>query len=382
MLFIGYWLMFAAEFSVIRFYRGEDGRWVASTTEQPQLWLSLAVLTITLVSLVGAVGFVISLWRQRGQTQRLWGDHDLTGNDVLHMVAWMHVFQTGTLLIYGLILEGTLFSEGTIGGAFESAMFQLFLLVLIPVWFRGRLPEIGMRRPVRMGRMILTLLIMFILIAKVLDVAITNPLADWLGLSLSSEREQQIEKEIVQAKQTDMLAAATSFLVIGILVPIAEELLFRGVIQTYLVRRMGAVAGIILSSLWFALLHIDLALFVPLFVIGLVQPAAATPIHPPSIVQGDAVFYSFLHELFDEIFIGIKVAHGAGTGEYLPLLVDIGQQPVQPLLGHAFVFTLNHRAKIQLFELRSSACICRFYHVQLRPKTIADFHFATSASDP
>ncbi|KQL46972.1 metal-dependent membrane protease [Brevibacillus choshinensis] len=269
MLFIGYWLMFAAEFSIIRFYRGEDGRWVASTTEQPQMWLSLVVLTITILSLVGTIGFVISLWKQRRQTRLYWGDHDLNGNDVLHMVAWMHVFQTCTLLFYGLILEGTLFSEGTIGGAFESASFQLFLLMLIPFWFRGRVAEIGVCRPARLGQMIITLLIMFFLIAKVLDVAITNPLADWLGLSLSSEREQQIEKEIVQAKQTDMIAATSSFLVIGILVPIAEELLFRGVLQTYLVRRVGAVVGIILSSLWFALLHIDLALFVPLFVIGL-----------------------------------------------------------------------------------------------------------------
>ncbi|WP_301173245.1 CPBP family intramembrane glutamic endopeptidase [Brevibacillus nitrificans] len=269
MLFIGYWLMFAAEFSVIRFYRGEDGRWVASTMEQPPMWLSLTVLIITALSLIGAMGFVLSVWKQSRLSLWHWGDHDLTGNDVLHMVAWMHVFQTCTLLLYGLILEGTLFTEGTIGGAFESASFQVFLLTVIPLWFRGRLGEIGVRRPAQLGRMLITLLILFLFIAKVLDVAITNPLSDWLGLSLSSEREQQIEKEIVQAKQTDMLAAAASFLVIGIMVPIAEEILFRGVIQTYLVRRVGAVIGIVLSSLWFALLHIDLALFVPLFVIGL-----------------------------------------------------------------------------------------------------------------
>lgn len=268
MLFVCYWIMFAAEFSVIRFSQGADGRWVATTTEQPQMWLSLLVLSVTLLSVGGAVGFISGMWKQQRQTEWLWG-HELTGNDVLHIVAWLQVFQTCTLLLYGLFLENSLYTEGTIGGAFESASFQLFLLLLIPLWFRGRMGEIGVCRPVRLGRMIITLLVMFILIAKVLDVAVTNPVAEWFGLSLESEREQQIEKEIVQAKETNMLAAVTSLLVIGGLVPLAEEILFRGVLQTYLVRRVGAVAGITLSSFWFALLHVDVALFAPLFAIGL-----------------------------------------------------------------------------------------------------------------
>ncbi|MGG1657864.1 CPBP family intramembrane glutamic endopeptidase [Brevibacillus sp. NRS-1366] len=269
MLFVGYWLMFAAEFSMVRFHLGEDGRWVASTTDQPQVWVSLLVFAVVAVSLVGAIGFLIALWRERKQTSCLWAKRDLSGNDVLHIVAWMHVFQTGMLIVYGFFLEGTFFSRGTILGTLESASFQLFLLLMVPLWFRGRMEEIGVKRPVRLGRMIIMLLVLFFLIAKVLDVAVTNPIADWFGLSLSSEREQQIEKEILQAKDTDMLAALASFVVIGILVPIAEEVLFRGVVQTYLVRRLGAMIGIVISSLWFALLHIDVALFVPLFVIGL-----------------------------------------------------------------------------------------------------------------
>ncbi|TGU59385.1 CPBP family intramembrane metalloprotease, partial [Mesorhizobium sp. M00.F.Ca.ET.186.01.1.1] len=116
-------------------------------------------------------------------------------------------------------------------------VFQLFLLFLFPLCFRGRLGEIGVRRPVRIKQMLVLLLLLFLLIALLLDVVVTNPIADWFGLSLSSEREQQIEKEIVTAKDTDMLAAVASLVVIGIMVPIAEEILFRGVIQTYLVRR-------------------------------------------------------------------------------------------------------------------------------------------------
>lgn len=268
-LFIGYWVMFAAELSMIRFHKGEDGKWVASTVGQPEVWVGLLVFAVTILSLIATIGFVVSLQRERRHTYWLWGNHELTGNDVLHMVAWLHVFQTGVLLLYGLILDGPVFSTGTIGGVLESAIFQLFLLIVIPLWFRGRLGEIGVCRPVRLGWMLLMLAVLFLLIALVLDAVVTNPIADWFGLSLSSEREQQIEKEIVQAKETNILAALTSLLVIGILVPIAEELLFRGVIQTYLVQRIGPIVGILLSSLWFGLLHMDIALFAPLFVIGL-----------------------------------------------------------------------------------------------------------------
>ncbi|MGG4460272.1 CPBP family intramembrane glutamic endopeptidase [Brevibacillus porteri] len=270
MLFIGYWLMFAAELSMIRFHKGEDGKWVATTIGQPEVWLGLLAFAVTVFSFIATVGFIVSLLRERRQkTSWLWQYDELTGNDVLHIVAWLHVFQTGVLLLYGFLLEGTFFSTGTIGGILESAIFQLFLLILIPLWFRGRLGEIGVRRPVRLGRMLLMLAALFLLIALVLDAVVTNPIADWFGLSLSSEREQLIEKEIVQAKETDILAALTSLLVIGILVPIAEEILFRGVIQTYLVRRIGPIMGIFLSSFWFGLLHMDIALFAPLFVIGL-----------------------------------------------------------------------------------------------------------------
>ncbi|TGV22093.1 CPBP family intramembrane metalloprotease, partial [Mesorhizobium sp. M00.F.Ca.ET.186.01.1.1] len=101
MLFIGYWLMFAAEFSMIRFHLGEDGKWVASTTDVPEAWMGLVVFAVAALSLVGAIGYMYSFARESKQTLWLWGNHELTGNDVVHIVAWMHVFQTIVLVVYG-----------------------------------------------------------------------------------------------------------------------------------------------------------------------------------------------------------------------------------------------------------------------------------------
>ncbi|MBR8659916.1 MULTISPECIES: CPBP family intramembrane glutamic endopeptidase [Bacillales] len=268
-LFVGYWIVFAAELMMLRFDRGPDGRWIVSTAEVPELWLSLTVLAVVVISFVAAIGFAVNVWRDRQRTAWLLNDDAPTWSDLLHVVAWLQVFHACTLLLYGLILPYPLFVEGSVGSFFESASLQLFILIAVPLWFHGRMDEIGVCRPRRIGRMIAVLAVMFLLIMWVLDAVVTTPLADWFHLSLDSERERQIEQGIIQAKDRDIWAVAASVLVIGILVPIAEELLFRGVFQTILVQRLGAFVGIVLSSLWFALMHVDVALLAPLFVIGL-----------------------------------------------------------------------------------------------------------------
>jgi membrane protease YdiL (CAAX protease family) len=269
MLFLGYWIMFAAELSLIRFQKDPEGRWVPSLADQPAVWLSIVVLVVCALSCVIMYCYFVCLYQERNGRSPLLAEHSLQGSDVVHVVAWVQIYQAISLFVYGLFLEAPFFLEGTAGGAFESASFQLLLLLVIPLWFRGRWEEIGLRRPVRLWRMILVLLVLLVLISQFLDVVVTKPVAHWFGLSLTSEREQKIENEIILAKENDLLAIGASILVIGLLVPLAEELLFRGVVQTYLVKRLGAAAGILISSLWFALLHMDVAFFAPLFVIGI-----------------------------------------------------------------------------------------------------------------
>lgn len=268
-LFVGYFAMLLSELSMIRFFKGTDGRWVASTVNNPSHWWSLAVLAITLVCFVCAVGFVVALFRERRDAFLVpWTGH-VSGTDLVYVFAWLQAVHTCMLLLYGLFLPHSIFAEGTVGSFFESAYLQMIMLIVVPVWFRGRTEAIGWRPPVQLRRMLATLLLFFLVMVLALDAFVTSPIADWLNLSPQSEREQQIENEIVQAKQADPLSLMVSLLVIGILVPIAEELLFRGVIQTFLTRRWGAFWGILVSSLWFALMHVDIALLAPLFVIGL-----------------------------------------------------------------------------------------------------------------
>jgi membrane protease YdiL (CAAX protease family) len=268
-LFVGYFAMLLSELSMIRFIQRSDGRWVASTVEDPgRLW-SLVVLGVTLICLVAAVGFVIALVRERREPYFVPGNRDVCGADLVCVFAWLQALNTCVMLMYGLFVPQTIFAEGTVGGFLESAYLQLLILIVVPLWFRGRLDVIGLRAPAHVPRMLITLLLFLVTIVVGLDAFVTNPVADWFNLSLESEREQQIQDEIVQAKETASASVIVSLLVIGMLVPFAEEILFRGVVQTYLTHRLGVFGGIVVSSLWFALMHVDLALFAPLFVIGL-----------------------------------------------------------------------------------------------------------------
>jgi membrane protease YdiL (CAAX protease family) len=61
---------------------------------------------------------------------------------------------------------------------------------------------------------------------------------------------------------------AVAVLVIAVLVPIGEELLFRGFAYTALKRRLGVPGGVVVSALVFAVLHASPADFAALFAVG------------------------------------------------------------------------------------------------------------------
>lgn len=268
LLVVGYLYQLIFELSLIRFTPGSDGRWVASMLQEPTPLMTLLLLVGSSFSLIVGFGFVRSFIREQAVGRSLRLRSTLDGSDVLYMLAWLHLINTVMLFLYSFFLPYPLFPEGTVGGLLESASLQLFILLIAFFMFRGRGALIGFCRPRKIRGMLVTLAVMFLFIVFALDALLTNPIADLFQLSLESEREQGIESEIVEAKENHWLTGLWAVMIIGIMVPIAEETMYRGVIQTYLVKRWGAVVGILLTSFWFALIHIDVALFVPLFVIG------------------------------------------------------------------------------------------------------------------
>lgn len=95
------------------------------------------------------------------------------------------------------------------------------------------------------------------------------------------------------ASSGGVAAVTVSFLLLGVLTPIGEELFFRGVVTTVLLR-YGAIAGVFGSTLVFALMHGKPLLMVSAVLVGL--PAAELRRRTGSVWPGIA-----LHITFDSV---------------------------------------------------------------------------------
>lgn len=269
LLFVAYMFQFIIEWSFIRFTKDDHGQWMAYSVHTPEGWLNAALIISLFFGFVCAIGFVWKFLRRERLWRSHWQGQGLTGTDFLYTLAWLQVLLVVQYVVYGLFVSFPIFPEGSLGGLLESASFQLSILLIAVFQYWGRWADLGFRRPKHIGRMILMLMLLMGFILFVLDMLVTTPFSNFFDLSLASERQDQIASEIMQAKSYDWIHGAMSIIMTGILVPLAEEILFRGVIQTSLVKRWGAFWGIIVSSIWFASVHIDIALFVPLFTISL-----------------------------------------------------------------------------------------------------------------
>lgn len=268
MLVIGYVMQIISELSFIRFFVGEDGRWIATIDKEPGLLVSGFYLITFMYSVIATIGFLANSLRSRSRSHSLFIDDNVSGNDVIFVIAWLHVLTTLLLSVYMFLLPFPFFQPGTLPGMLESASQHIIIVLVMAVWFRQRGSALGFVAPRYPIGMFVSILVFLLFIVTALDWIVTQPVADLFGLALESEREQGIQSELVEARGSGFISGLFSAVIIGIFVPIAEELLFRGVIQSYLVYRWGAVLGIIITSFWFALIHYDIALLAPLFAIG------------------------------------------------------------------------------------------------------------------
>jgi membrane protease YdiL (CAAX protease family) len=85
-------------------------------------------------------------------------------------------------------------------------------------------------------------------------------------LRLNSSTLESILKMVNDATPVELVFA---FVLISLVGPIVEELIFRGYIQTRLVERHGALPGILISSAFFGLFHMDLVQGAFAFLLGL-----------------------------------------------------------------------------------------------------------------
>jgi hypothetical protein len=133
------------------------------------------------------------------------------------------------------------------------------------------------------------------------------------------------------AEQLAMLA------MIGLLVPITEELLFRGYIQTRLVERHGPLPGILITSALFGLMHMNLYQSPATFFLGLVLGFAAW--YGRSVIPAIAG-----HMVNNTIAVGLTLLSDPETAPSRQLaLIWLLASALLVLLGMAFTLHRGRR---------------------------------------
>lgn len=112
---------------------------------------------------------------------------------------------------------------------------------------------------------------LYLLLFFFLDPLVTEPVARWFNLELVSWREDDISAGISQAMETGWLSVMLQWFIIGVVGPVGEEVIFRGLLMQVMWRKIGATFSIVCSSVIFALFHADVAFFAPLLTMGLVM---------------------------------------------------------------------------------------------------------------
>ncbi len=94
------------------------------------------------------------------------------------------------------------------------------------------------------------------------------PLFKYLGVTSS-----HLEVSVALGRSVSgqgLFYTAVILLSVGMVLPVAEEIFFRGIVHTAFQNKKGFKIGVVISSLVFALAHLDLTVLPILFILGVV----------------------------------------------------------------------------------------------------------------
>lgn len=164
------------------------------------------------------------------------------------------ILETDSVILLGLISTAvSLFLTSIAGAAFSKKNFVERLSL-------G--PTKGVRKP----------LLFALLLTLVGYSASTLIFSAMIDMGFTSPALEMLSEILLEAGAMDLAVLA---LLVGIVVPIGEELLFRGYLQTRLKERWGSKSAILISALVFALFHLDVIQSTYTFFIGLLLAVVA-----------------------------------------------------------------------------------------------------------
>ncbi|SDC96553.1 CAAX protease self-immunity [Melghirimyces thermohalophilus] len=266
-LFLSYFYMVPLEFSALQWERTREGLWrvtEAQTTDPLFLLLYLLWLGTTFL---GAFLFLVTGLKDRFRYERTRIEESIGAQDLAYYFAWVQILSMGFLIPYGALSE-----EGGWLSIVAPFLPHVLMLLLALFMFRHRLRRIGFSgEPFRRWVAIAVAIAAgYLFVYYALDPWVTEPVARFFSLEIQSWREDSISQGVEQAARLGWIYAVGQVLLLGVIGPIAEEVMFRGLLMGAFLQRIGSVGAVLLSSAIFALFHVDVVFLAPLFVMGLI----------------------------------------------------------------------------------------------------------------
>jgi membrane protease YdiL (CAAX protease family) len=110
------------------------------------------------------------------------------------------------------------------------------------------------------------------LLGAIVTVAFNTAYSAWMSLAGLGppEASMRVMELLTGAPGDSGVERLVSVVLVVVIAPLAEEMIFRGVVLSGVMRRVGPVPGILVTAAVFAAVHLDLWRFVPLAFLGIV----------------------------------------------------------------------------------------------------------------
>ncbi len=147
---------------------------------------------------------------------------------------------------------------------FVSVIVTAFWLIIVK-WRKWSVKKVFKLIPISNMKLIVWVVVC-LLICSGFDI-FYKYFCEFLGVTLS---QQEIIGEIKTHASVSIWSGVAYLLIIGVVGPITEEVLFRGVILQGLSTKIPFWAASILSTIAFSIIHVEISIIIPVFVSGII----------------------------------------------------------------------------------------------------------------
>ena len=204
--------------------------------------------------------------------------------------------------------------------------------IILPLWLLLRRIGPGVTRQVRLARPRLPRLA-YIVVTTLATVVIVDQI--YLINQQFSPVPPEYLESLEDLRPTDVWNFSVIFLSLCVAVPVAEELLFRGMIQQIFSRNVGAVAGFVLAGLLFGAVHLNAHLLISISFFGIILSFVY-------FATGNLIYTIVSHAVFNALALMQLTFGGASDSAELPFyLRDVRVFVISVVLLVFFLYKLK-----------------------------------------